>query len=99
MRLIDLNLLDYRAAWTRQEEVHAEVLAGGEEAILLVEHPPTITLGRRAAVAAEHLKLPRRDSSRTSTSPSSKATAAATSPSTAPASFWPTRSSASPTGR
>ena len=56
MRLLDLHILNYRAAWTRQEEVHAEVLAGGEEAILLVEHPPTITLGRRAAVAAEHLK-------------------------------------------
>jgi lipoate-protein ligase B len=30
-----------------QEAAHAEVLAGGEERILLVEHPPVITFGRR----------------------------------------------------
>ena len=56
MRLIDLDILEYRAAWEKQEEVHAQVLAGGEEAILLLEHPPTITLGRRAAEAAAHLR-------------------------------------------
>lgn len=55
MRLIDLDILDYRAAWQKQEQVHAEVLAGGEEAILLVEHPPTITFGRRKQASAAHL--------------------------------------------
>ena len=48
-------MLDYRAAWAKQEEIHAHVLAGGEEMILLVEHPPTITYGRRAEDSAQHL--------------------------------------------
>ena len=55
MHVIDLGTLDYRSAWQRQEAVHAEVLAGKEEAILLVEHPPVITLGRRVADSASHL--------------------------------------------
>lgn len=55
MRLLDLDILDYRSAWEKQEEIHAEVLAGGEEAILLVEHPPTITFGRRKEASAAHL--------------------------------------------
>lgn len=56
MRIIDLDMLDYRDAWKRQEEVHAEVLAGGEETVMLVEHPPTITYGRRAEDSAKHLQ-------------------------------------------
>jgi lipoyl(octanoyl) transferase len=40
--------MPYRDAWAVQERVHAEVLAGGEERLLLVEHPPVITFGRRA---------------------------------------------------
>ena len=47
MQIRDLGLLEYRATWKIQEEVHADVLAGGEEQLLLVEHPPVITLGRR----------------------------------------------------
>jgi lipoyl(octanoyl) transferase len=55
MRIIDLHTLDYRSAWAQQEEIHAEVLAGAEEAILFVEHPPVITFGRRAEDSAKHL--------------------------------------------
>lgn len=33
-----------------QEEAHAQVLGGGEERILFVEHPPVITFGRRPGV-------------------------------------------------
>lgn len=47
MRLIDLGRLAYRPAWEEQERVHAEVLAGAPPAVLLVEHDPVITMGRR----------------------------------------------------
>jgi lipoyl(octanoyl) transferase len=40
----------YRDAWALQERVHAEVVGGGAERILLVEHPPVITFGRRPGV-------------------------------------------------
>lgn len=43
--------MPYREAWAIQEAAHADVLAGGPERILFVEHPPVITLGRRAGVA------------------------------------------------
>jgi lipoyl(octanoyl) transferase len=43
----DLGMMKYRDAWAVQEEVHARVLAGEEERLLLVEHPPVITFGRR----------------------------------------------------
>ena len=51
----DLNLMGYRAAWERQERAHEAVVAGGEERLLLVEHPPVITFGRRAEAAAKNL--------------------------------------------
>jgi lipoyl(octanoyl) transferase len=47
MRIENLGRLDYRSAWKAQETAHAEVLAGGEERILFVEHSPVITFGRR----------------------------------------------------
>src|SRR5436190_22516225 len=40
----------YRDAWALQERIHAEVVAGGQERVLLVEHPPVITFGRRPGV-------------------------------------------------
>jgi lipoyl(octanoyl) transferase len=50
MLLIDLGWMAYREAWRIQEEHHAQVLAGGEERLILVEHAPVITLGRRPGV-------------------------------------------------
>jgi lipoyl(octanoyl) transferase len=50
MRIDDLGTLRYRDAWALQERAHAEVVAGGEERILFVEHPPVITFGRRPGV-------------------------------------------------
>jgi len=47
----DLGTLAYRDAWARQECAHAEVVAGGEEQLFLVEHPRVITLGRRPGLS------------------------------------------------
>jgi lipoyl(octanoyl) transferase len=43
----DLGRMAYRDAWALQEAAHEEVVGGGEERLLLVEHPPVITFGRR----------------------------------------------------
>jgi lipoate-protein ligase B len=51
MLLRDLGMMRYRDAWAEQERVHAEVVAGGEEQLLLIEHPPVITLGRRPGLS------------------------------------------------
>lgn len=50
MRVEDLGTMRYRDAWALQERAHREVLDGAEERILLVEHPPVITFGRRPGV-------------------------------------------------
>src|SRR5689334_1897494 len=58
MRTFDLDLIPYRDAWQRQEELHSEILAGGDETLLLLEHPPVITLGRRTADSQKNLLTP-----------------------------------------
>ena len=55
MKTIYLGSRPYRLAWLEQEAAHARVMAGGEPELLLAEHPPVITLGRRAAESAGHL--------------------------------------------
>lgn len=47
MDVIDLGHLPYRDAWALQEAAHADVLAGGPGRLLVVEHPPVVTVGRR----------------------------------------------------
>ena len=47
----DLGRLGYREASKYQEKIHDLVLAGGEDRLLLVEHSPVITMGRRPGVA------------------------------------------------
>lgn len=42
-----LGLVDYREAWELQRQVHADVVAGGTEANLLLEHPAVFTCGKR----------------------------------------------------
>lgn len=51
----DWGRLAYRPAWERQLEVHAEVLSGGEDTLVLVEHDPVVTLG--ANFHAANLRL------------------------------------------
>ncbi|HUB26402.1 MAG TPA: lipoyl(octanoyl) transferase LipB [Tepidisphaeraceae bacterium] len=47
LRVQDLGMIPYRAAWALQEQIHSEVAAGGDGRLLLLEHPPVITIGRR----------------------------------------------------
>ncbi len=49
LQLLDLTdaPVDYLAAWERQREVHADVVAGAPDAVLLLEHPPVYTAGKR----------------------------------------------------
>lgn len=44
----DLGYLDYAASWDEQKRIHAAVVAGDlPPTLLLVEHPPTITFGKK----------------------------------------------------
>lgn len=54
--VIDLGLLNYRLAWDRQLEYHAHVLEQPHHPgyLLLVEHPPVVTIGRHPD-SARHL--------------------------------------------
>lgn len=52
LRIEDWGVLDYRRAFERQTELVQRHLDGcGVATLVLVEHPPTVTLGRRASVA------------------------------------------------
>ena len=56
VRLFDLGLRPYREVWDLQHRLHAAVRQGREpDAWIVVEHPPTITLGRQAK--REHVLL------------------------------------------
>jgi lipoyl(octanoyl) transferase len=39
--------VDYRRAWDLQRELHAQVVEGAPGAVLLLEHPPVFTCGKR----------------------------------------------------
>jgi lipoyl(octanoyl) transferase len=41
------DAVEYEAAWQLQRDVHAEVVAGGPGTVLLLEHPPVYTAGKR----------------------------------------------------
>jgi lipoyl(octanoyl) transferase len=44
---IGSSAVDYLEAWELQRKVHASVVAGGIPTVLLLEHPPTYTAGKR----------------------------------------------------
>ncbi len=47
MKLYDLGLIGHAAAFKRQKDFVRDVAAGGEDTLILCEHPKTITLGRK----------------------------------------------------
>jgi lipoate-protein ligase B len=57
--LHDAGVMSYRPAWDLQLELHAQVLGGRypQGALMLVEHPPVVTIGRHPG-AANHLLAP-----------------------------------------
>jgi lipoyl(octanoyl) transferase len=47
-RVLDLQVVPYQEAWDLQRAIAAQVAAGTlPDTVILLEHPPTITLGRR----------------------------------------------------
>ncbi|MFZ2446197.1 MAG: lipoyl(octanoyl) transferase LipB [Syntrophobacteraceae bacterium] len=57
-RFCRLGSVDYMRAWELQKELAAVVAAGGPDVLLLLEHPPTYTLGRRGGEA--NMLVPRK---------------------------------------
>lgn len=54
--LVDLGTVDYQEAWDLQRAVAAEVASGTRpDTVLFLEHPPTITLGRRTDPGELHV--------------------------------------------
>jgi lipoyl(octanoyl) transferase len=48
LRVIRAGLVEYEEAWARQRELHAARVAGtGPDTMLLLEHPPVYTAGKR----------------------------------------------------
>ena len=48
LRVRWLGTVPYREAWTLQQVLHADPAGSGQDRLLLLEHPPTYTLGRNA---------------------------------------------------
>jgi len=54
--VVNLGLVPYREAWDLQRAVAAEVAEGTRpDTILLLEHPPTVTTGRRTEESELHI--------------------------------------------
>jgi lipoyl(octanoyl) transferase len=48
LEVLRLGLVDYQEAWARQRELHARVVEGSApDTLLLLEHPPVYTAGKR----------------------------------------------------
>jgi lipoyl(octanoyl) transferase len=55
-QILQLGVVDYREAWDLQRAIAAEVAAGTRpDTVLFLEHPPTITLGRRSEESELHV--------------------------------------------
>ncbi len=47
--------IDYTEAWELQRATHAQVVAGAPDVVLLLEHPPVYTAGRRTVRRIESM--------------------------------------------
>ena len=55
-RVLDLGVVPYREAWDLQRAVAADVAAGAlPDTVILLEHPPVVTLGRRTEPGELHI--------------------------------------------
>jgi lipoyl(octanoyl) transferase len=55
-QLVNLGVVDYREAWELQRSIAAQVADGSlPDTVLFLEHPPTITLGRRTEEGEVHV--------------------------------------------
>ncbi len=58
IRVIDLGTVEYGEAWKIQWEIRDALIGGrGPETLLLLEHPPVITMGKRGADG--NIRIPR----------------------------------------
>jgi lipoyl(octanoyl) transferase len=56
VEVVQLGLVDYREAWDLQRQLAAEVADGSRpDTVLFLEHPPTVTLGRRSEPGELHV--------------------------------------------
>jgi lipoyl(octanoyl) transferase len=54
--VVDLGIVEYREAWDLQRSIAVDVAAGTRpDTVLFLEHPPTITLGRRSEPGELHI--------------------------------------------
>jgi lipoyl(octanoyl) transferase len=52
LQVIRAGLVPYEAAWAQQRDIHAQVVDGtAPDTVLLLEHPPVYTAGRRTEAA------------------------------------------------
>jgi lipoyl(octanoyl) transferase len=55
-RILDVGVVPYREAWDLQRAVAAEVASATQpDTVILLEHPPVVTLGRRADYSELHV--------------------------------------------
>ncbi len=55
MHIVDLGIVSYKKAYAIQLNWHKKVLAGADSTLLLLEHPPTITLGKNGGQEFLHV--------------------------------------------
>jgi lipoate-protein ligase B len=61
IHVVDAGILTYQTAWDMQLQLHEQVLTGihPRGALMLVEHPPVITIGRRTDAQKNLLASPK----------------------------------------